>query len=368
MDSKTTDGVPRTRRYAVLTGGFLGEMYGKTAQGVLRYRSDEVVAVIDERHAGKRVCDVVPNLRSTAPIVASFDEASAYAPDSLLIGVATDGGRIPPEFRRTILSAVDAGLEIVSGLHELLADDEEILARATRSGARLWDVRVPPQDISIFSGAAYALAQDVVLAVGSDCAVGKMTALLEIERAARAAGARARFAATGQTGIMITGTGIAVDRVIADFVAGAAEKLTLEHAAGADVVLVEGQGAIFHPAYGPVTLGLLYGSAPDVLLLCDRPSSRQIAGFSTAIPDLASLVRSYEDVVAHLKPARVAAIALDTSAYDASGAVAIIAATARATGLPVDDPVRNGAERLWAALETALRATPKAASRAPVST
>ncbi|HZO93209.1 MAG TPA: DUF1611 domain-containing protein [Candidatus Baltobacteraceae bacterium] len=366
MHPTTTEGAPRARRYAILTGGLLAEMYGKTAQGVLRYRADEVVAVIDERHAGRRVCDVVPSLRSTAPIVASFDEAAAYEPTSLLIGVATDGGRIPAEFRPTVLRAVDAGLEIVSGLHELLADDDEIVARARRSGSRLWDVRVPPKDIPIFSGAAYALPQDVVLAVGSDCAVGKMTALLEIERAARAAGTRARFAATGQTGIMIAGSGIAVDRVIADFVAGAAEKLTLEHAVDADVVLVEGQGALFHPAYGPVTLGLLYGCAPDVLLLCDRPNSRQIAGFSTAIPDLASLVRSYEELVAHLKPARVAAVALDTSAYDASGAEAIVAATARATGLPVDDPVRNGAARLWAALESALRATPKARARALV--
>ncbi len=367
MHPKTTEGAPRARRYAILTGGFLAEMYGKTAQGVLRYRPDEVVAVIEERHAGRRVCEVVPSLRSTAPIVATLDEALALRPSSLLIGVATDGGRIPPEFRPTILRAVDHGLEIVNGLHELLCEDVEIVARANRSGARLWDVRIPPRAIPVFSGAAYALPQDVVLAVGSDCAVGKMTALLEMERVARAAGTRARFAATGQTGIMIAGSGIAVDRVIADFIAGAAEKLVLEHAADADVVLVEGQGAIFHPAYGPVTLGLLSGSAPDVLLLCDRPNSRRIAGFSTPIPDAVSLVRSYEDFARHLKPAPVAAIALDTSAYDASGAAAVIAETARSTGLPVDDPVRNGAEKLWQAVATALRATPKARDRAAVS-
>jgi uncharacterized NAD-dependent epimerase/dehydratase family protein len=352
-----------SRRYAVLTGGLLTDIHGKTAQGVIRYRPDEVVAVVDHVYAGRRVVDVVPSLRSEAPIVANFRAALAYGPTSLLVGVATDGGRIPPALREPILAAADAGLEIVSGLHELLNDDPEIVARAQRGGARLWDVRVPPADIGVFSGAAYGVKQDVVLAVGTDCAVGKMTAMLEIERAARTAGTHAEFIATGQTGIMITGYGIAVDRVISDFVTGAAERLVIDVPPRAEVLLVEGQGAIFHPAYAPVTFGLLYGSAPDVLVLCHRPDTTHIQGYGTLIPDLPMMVRAHEDLVRRLKPAAVAAIVLDTSALGDEQAAAVIADTARTTGLPADDPVRNGAAKLWSAVGAALQTTAKARRR-----
>jgi uncharacterized NAD-dependent epimerase/dehydratase family protein len=352
-----------SRRYAVLTGGLLTHLYGKTAQGVIRYRPDDVVAVIDPAYAGRRVVDVVPSLRSEAPIVATFGEALVHRPTSLLVGVATDGGRIPPAFREPILAAVDAGLEIVSGLHELLRDDAEIVERANHSGARLWDVRLPPSDIAVFSGAAYGVRQDVVLAVGTDCAVGKMTAMLEIERAARAAGTHAEFIATGQTGIMITGYGIAIDRVISDFATGAAERLVVDVPPRSEVLLVEGQGAIFHPAYAPVTFGLLYGSAPDVLVLCHRPGTVEIHGYGTRIPDLPASVRAHEDLLRRLKPAAVAAIVLDTSALDDAQAAAAIAETALATGLPADDPVRNGAAGLWSAIAAALRTTPKARRR-----
>ena len=165
-------------RYAILTEGLLTGTNGKTAHGVLRYRSEAVAAGIDSTYAGKRVDEVLPWLGSRAPIVASLDEAMAYAPNALLIGVATEGGHLPPAMRPTLLAAVDAGLEIVNGLHEFLRDDEEVVARAKRSGARLWDVRIPPDDIPLFSGAAYDVAAQVVLAIGSDCAVGKMTAML----------------------------------------------------------------------------------------------------------------------------------------------------------------------------------------------
>jgi uncharacterized NAD-dependent epimerase/dehydratase family protein len=278
----------------------------------------------------------------------------------LLIGVATEGGHLPPAMRPTLLAAIDAGLEIVNGLHEFLRDDPEVVERAKRSGARLWDVRIPPEDIPLFSGAAYDVRSQVVLAIGSDCAVGKMTAMLEVERSAKAQGARIEFLATGQTGILIAGKGIAVDRVISDFITGAAEQLVVEAAPDADVLLVEGQGGIFHPAYAPVTFGLLYGSAPDALVLCHRANKTHIDGFDVKLPELAELIADHEALVRRIKPARVIAVALDTSALTAEEARRVIAHASETTGLPVDDPVRNGGSALWRAIEQGLRTTPKA--------
>lgn len=363
MSAGASDAGARSRRYAILTEGLLTGRYAKTAHGVLRFRAAEVVAVIDSTLAGRRVNEVMPALENGAPIVATVGEALAYEPDAVLIGVATDGGGLPAALHAPIVTAAELGLTIVSGLHELLRDDAAISAVAARSGARLWDVRVPPADIPLFSGGAYDAPACVVLAVGSDCAVGKMTAMLKIERAALDAGARAEFLATGQTGILIAGSGIALDSVVSDFVTGAAEQLVLGARRDSDVLLVEGQGAIFHPAYAPVTFGLLYGTAPDALVLCHRPRTTQIAGFSTPIPSVPELVRMHEEILRHLKPARVAAIVLDTSALAAEDAAAAIAITERDANLPTDDPVRNGGTKLWLALEAALKTTDKMARR-----
>ena len=169
----------------------------KTAHGVIAYADDETVAVIDPEHAGRRVRDVVPYLNSDAPIVAGLREALRYEPTSLLVGVAPQGGALPQAWRGEIVAALEAGLEVVSGLHEILADDPQFAAAARANGnATIWDVRIPPA-VPLFSGSVYDVAARIVLTVGSDCAVGKMTTALELTRAARARGVRAAFAATG---------------------------------------------------------------------------------------------------------------------------------------------------------------------------
>jgi uncharacterized NAD-dependent epimerase/dehydratase family protein len=347
------------RRYVVLTEGFITDRHAKTAFGVMRYGRDEVVAVIDSSAAGKRVSDFHPHLRCEAPIVASIADALRFKPTSLLVGVANAGGFLPPAFRPYVLAAIDAGLEVVSGLHEFLNEDEEFCTRARLSGATLWDVRRPPERIPLFSGAAYRVPHVVALAVGSDCAIGKMTVMLELEEAGRVAGAHPEFVATGQTGIMIAGKGIAVDRVISDFVTGASEQLVLDVSAGTDVALVEGQGSILHPAYAPVTLGLLFGCAPDILVLCHRAGQKTVEDFDVTIPDLRSLARDHERILARVKPARCVAIALNTAELDDVHARAAIAAAEAETGLPADDVVRFGAAKLWAAVARAAEATEK---------
>jgi uncharacterized NAD-dependent epimerase/dehydratase family protein len=342
----------RRRRYAILAPGEFAGRAAKTAHGVIAYGNDAVVAVIDPDHAGKRVHDVVPFLDCAAPVVADLPAALDFAPDALLIGVAPAGGALPSGWRAAVAQALEAGLEVVSGLHHILADDAEFAEAARRGNARIWDVRLPP-DVPLFSGDAYAVEARVVLTVGTDCAVGKMTAALELTRAALIAGESARFVATGQTGIMIAGSGIAVDRVIADFAAGAAEQLVVEHAAGADLLFVEGQGGINNPAYAPVTLALLFGAAPDALVLVHRAGRTAVDALNTPLLGYRPAVRAYEALCATVKPARVAGIALNTGALNESAARAEIARAEEQTGLPVDDVVRFGPDRLYAAMAPA---------------
>lgn len=341
------------RRYLILAPGEFVDN-GKTAHGVIRYSPDETVAVVDPTHAGKRVRDVLPHLQSDAPFVRTVEEGLAFAPNTLLIGVAPQGGALPQTWREEILRAIDARLEVVSGLHDLLREDEELAAAARTAGTRIWDVRVPPA-VPLFSGEVYGTTQPVLLTVGSDCAVGKMTVSLELVRAAVERGVRAAFVPTGQTGIMIAGWGIAVDRVISDFGPGACEQLVLQAARNADLLIVEGQGSINHPAYAPVTLSLLYGSAPDALLLVVDPTRPTIENFPTPRLSYRELIRAYEAVCALVKPAAVIGIALNTRALSEDQARDEIAFAIRESGLPTDDVVRFGPHALYDAIAPALR-------------
>jgi uncharacterized NAD-dependent epimerase/dehydratase family protein len=341
-----------TRRYAIMAPGLFATRGAKTAHGVIAYSDDPTVAVIDPDHAGKRVRDVLPYLQRDAPIVATLDDALRYEPNALLVGVAPPGGALPTTWRASIVRALEARLELVSGLHQFLAADDEFAAAAAASGATIWDVRATPIP-RLFTGAGYDVNARVVLTVGSDCADGKMTASLELTRAARDRGVRARFVATGQTGIAIAGSGTAIDRVISDFASGAAEALVLANGPEADLLFVEGQGGINHPAFAPVTLALLYGSAPDALVLVHLATRTHVEDFGTPLLPLPELVATYEALCATVKPAKVAGIALNTYGLDHDEARAAIERASRDTGLPCDDVVRNGPHALYDAMAPA---------------
>ena len=338
------------RRYAILAPGLFASRSAKTAHGAIAYAAHaEIVAVIDPDHAGKRVRDVVPYLAHDAPVVATLDEALARGADTLLVGTAPAGGALPAAWRTSIARALAAGLDVHSGLHHFLADDPEFAAAAERGRSRVWDVRATPPP-RLFTGDGYDVAARVVLTVGSDCAVGKMTASLELVRAAHDRGERARFVATGQTGIVIAGAGTAIDRVISDFATGAAEELVLANAPHADVLFVEGQGGINNPAFAPVTLALLFGSAPDALVLVHLATRTHVEDLGTPLLPLPRLVEVYESLVATVKPAKVAGIALNTHGLSAGEAAQAIARARDETGLPCDDLVRNGPHALYAAM------------------
>lgn len=340
-----------TRRRYVIVAIDRFAIDAKTAHGVIRYGDDEVVAVVDPACAGKRVRDVLPHLDSDAPIVASVNDALAYRPTALLIGTAPRGGSLPVEWRQAVLDAIAARLEIVSGLHDMLAQDHEFHVAAMRSGSPIWDVREPP-DVPLFGGAVYDVAAPIVLTVGNDCAVGKMSVSLEVAKAARETGTDARFVPTGQTGIMIAGWGISVDRVIADFAPGAVEQLVLYAAhEGAELIVVEGQGAINHPAYAPVTLALMFGSAADALILVCDPRREQIEDYATPTLGYRELVQIHERVAATVKPASVIGVALNTRGLSGDEARAEIERARRETGLPADDVVRHGAQQFYAEIK-----------------
>ena len=328
------------RRYAVFAEGrFDG---AKTAHGLLRYGRDDVACVIDSSLAGRSVLEVAPDLRRDAPIVATMDEALAYSPTSLLVGIAPPGGRLPDEWRASISEAAEAGLEIVSGLHQRLAPEFP--------QAEVWDVREPPGEVPLFSGEGFAVRPKVALTVGTSSAIGKMTATLEVERAARERNISTSFAATGQTGIVISGWGICVDAVVSDFIAGATEQLVLEAAkTSPELILVEGQGSLGHPAYSGVTLGLLHGSCADCLVLCADASEEEIMA-GVPRPAVARAARLYEEVAALVKPAPVVAVSVNTKALDDGEAEEFVARLADETGLPSADPIRGSASPILDAI------------------
>jgi len=330
-------------RFLIVADGDFSPMTSKTANSVIRFLPERTVGVLDRQQAGRTVQDVL-GFGGALPVVGSMREGLALGPTAILIGIAPQGGRMPTEWRAWLAEALDHGCDLWSGLHTFLGDDPLLAEKARAAGRTIFDLRRPPADLPIASGLAKTVEPLVVLTVGTDCNVGKMTAQLQLTRRLNERGVRTRFVATGQTGIMIEGWGIAVDAVVADFIAWAAERLVLEGARDADIVLVEGQGSINHPGYSGVTLGLLHGACPDALILCHQCTREYIGDYRQAawlrIPPLTEYIRLYETIGSAVHPTKVIGISLNT--YDMSEAEARRAceAAARETGLPATDPVR----------------------------
>jgi uncharacterized NAD-dependent epimerase/dehydratase family protein len=336
------------KKYLILAEAFSDDPhYGKTLRGVMRYRRESVVAILDTRRAGAADDGV--------PIVATVDEAMPYGPDTALVGVVTQGGRFPGDWQELLKSCVRTGLDVENGLHVRLRDIPGLSELAREHGVELRDLREPPADLSTATGANLDVDATIVLTVGSDCAIGKMTATCELDLEARRRGLRSVFVPTGQTGIAIAGWGISVDAVVSDFLAGAAERLVVEGGTRGDLLWVEGQGAILHPVYSGVTVGLMHGSAPHLYVLCHEVGRTVVEGDATGspLPSLAELVDLHERLSLKLRPATVACIALNTAFVSEDEAREAIAAAEKETGLPADDPVRFGAGRL---LEAVLKA------------
>jgi uncharacterized NAD-dependent epimerase/dehydratase family protein len=335
-------------RFLILTDGQLGVFSSKTATSVLRYRPADVAAVLDREHAGESTARLL-SVAVDVPIVATLAEGLREGPTALLIGIAPPGGGLPEAWRPVIQDAIAAGLNIISGLHTMLGDDPELARLAEARGVRLMDLRRPPEGTPIARAAAARTRARRVLTVGSDCNVGKMVAALEIVAAARAAGLDARFLATGQTGMLLSEGGVAIDRVIGDFMAGTVEQLVLDQG-DADLVVVEGQGSITHPAYSGVTLALLHGALPNAMVLCHQPGRATLRNQEAPVPPLPELVRLYEAVLRPLHPGRVVGLALNGVGLTDEELARAVGAAEAETGLPAVDVLRHGAGRLVSAI------------------
>jgi uncharacterized NAD-dependent epimerase/dehydratase family protein len=329
------------KKYLILAEEFSHDPhYAKMARGVLRYRRDSVVAMLDSKRAGENDDGV--------PIVGTVEEALPYGPNTALVGVVTQGGRFPGDWQELLKTCVRHRLELENGLHVRLYDIAGLPELANEYGVALRDLREPPSDLSTATGENLEVDATIVLAVGSDCAIGKMTAVCELDLEARKRGLKSVFVPTGQTGIAIAGWGISVDAVVSDFLAGAAERLVVEGGRRGDLLWVEGQGAILHPIYSGVTVGLIHGSAPHLYVLCHEVGRTVVEGDPTASPilSLTELIDLHERMSLKLRPAKTVAIALNTSTGSEDEARQAIAAAEEETGLPTDDPVRFGAGKL----------------------
>jgi uncharacterized NAD-dependent epimerase/dehydratase family protein len=327
------------RRIVILTDGRTNPVNAKTASCVIRYKPEEVVALLDTTQPGKTSQELL-GVGGSIPVVANL--ADAPPANTLLIGIAPAGGKLPPAWRNILLEAIDRGMNLVSGLHDFLSNDPEISAAAAKRGVQIHDVRKNNErDVANRQN----LREDClrIHTVGQDCSVGKMLASVEIALGLKSRGYDAKFVATGQTGIMIEGDGCPVDCVVSDFVNGAVEKLVLANQHH-DILLVEGQGSLSHPRYSAVTLGLLHGCVPHGLILVYEAGRRTVLGMDyVPLTPLQKIVEVNEMMARLANPkSRVIGVAMNSRLLGPDEAEAERERVRRELGVPVCDVIRHG--------------------------
>ena len=328
----------------LLHGGICGDG-GKTGLSLLRYSEAPIVAAIDRDCAGKSLTELT-GIKRDVPIVSSLADALQYKPQVLAIGIATKGGVLPDDYWQEIKQALAAGMSLVNGLHTPLATIPD-LKKQLQPGQLIWDLRKEPPNLSIASGAARNLSCRRVLTVGTDMASGKMSTSLELHWASRLRGMRSKFLATGQTGLMLEGDGVALDAVRVDFAAGAVEQIVLRFGNNYDILHIEGQGSLLHPG-STATLPLIRGSQPTHMILVHRFGQTHVLD-NFPIPPLSEVIKLYETVASAggtFNKVLVASIALNTAHLEESVAKSAIAQVEEETGIPCTDPIRFGASKL----------------------
>jgi uncharacterized NAD-dependent epimerase/dehydratase family protein len=327
---------------AILVDGYTDPCTAKTAIGVIRYRAEEVVAVLDRGGAGQTSSQLL-GVGGAIPVVASL--ADAPTANTLLLGIAPPGGKIPAHWRPIVLEALSRGMTAISGLHEFLADDPVFAQAAAHHGGAIVDLRRNDEhDVSHRRGIRADCLR--IHTIANDCNSGKMVTAVEVALGLQKTGVDAAFVATGQTGMLVAGGGCAVDRVISDFVAGAAEKLVLANQFH-EVIVVEGQGSLFHPRYSGVTLSLLHGTMPHGLIACYEMGRKAVFGMpEVPLPSLRKLIEFYETATSLMHPCRVIGIAVNGIKFSDADVEAECARVEDKFQLPACDVIRHGPGKL----------------------
>ncbi len=360
---------PIYRNLAVLTEGSSDIYRNKTAMGLLRFRPEDVRCVIDSNHVGTDLQKLL-GIDSRIPVVGSIADAAHLGIEWLVIGVNTPGGYLPDSIRHHVYEAIKQRVGVISGLHESLSDPN-MVSLSARYAVELVNLRATPDDRIVSTGLARKTKAFRLLTVGTDANIGKTTVSLTLQRhlnLVKSYRTRAKFVSTSQDGILITGKGVAVDRMISDFAGGMVERLVLDADRDADVLVIEGQNSILSPCYSGTAMSLVHGSCPDGMILCHNPKRKLIRHTDAKVPPLATYIDLYERVLAHVHPSKVLAIALNTLELSADEAQAAIARITAETGLPTADVIREGeagCQRIAQAVLAAMKAqkTQKASKR-----
>jgi len=343
---------PESTRLCILSEGFTGTRHAKTATGVIRYGNWQIKSIIDSAYEKESLDNI--------PVVKDLEAALNLSElDALLIGIAPVGGQIPESWLEIIKAAIRNKIHIISGLHEFLNDIGDLKTLADEHGVALWDVRNP----DLYSSSAIqSVAKQkerpenlkIISMVGSDCNVGKMCTALEISTELNKQGKKSNFLATGQTGIMISGSGVPLDRIIGDFMAGSIEneihKIIQEE--NPEFIIVEGQGSLLHPGYSGVTLSLIHGSDPEYLVLCLKAGLKHIqGGYKVEIPSVQELIKIYESACNWIqghkkKKAKIIGVSINSSELNELEAKKLISDLETELKIPVTDPIRFGVKEL----------------------
>lgn len=336
----------KNRRILILAEGKFSPLKSKTANGAIAYLRDEVVAIIDSTKAGLTAQEVL-GYGGDLPVVKSLEEGLRFKPTHLLIGIAPSGGRLPDSWRETIRAIIGAKLHILSGLHTILSDDSEFSKLAQQAGVTITDFRkIPPEYEVLAKGTWRQRTAKVILTVGTECNIGKMTTLLEVHKDLLERGLKSDFVATGQTGMLIRGRGIAVDSIIGDYISGCIEfEVDRSVAEGAEFILVEGQGSLTHIGYSAVTYGLLHGTMPDAMILCHQPT-RLKDDYGFPLPALNRCIAFHEEIVKFFRDTKVVAIGLNSIGLTDEESEREAERITKETGLPAIDAFRFGPQKI----------------------
>ena len=340
------------KRFVVLCHESFNYIKNKTGNMLIRYRPDEVVAVIDREKVGSS-CEKEVGVGGDTPVLSDFNASLHLEPDTLVIGNATQGGFITEEYRQEIANALNSGCDVISGMHQFLNDDEHLKELAKQNNVKLIDLRMPPEPPHFPTGSWKKRKIPVLLIVGTDCDTGKMTSAWEITRRLIDRGRKIEFIGTGQTGILLSGSGVPIDAVKADFMAGEIEHLIDNVPKDTELVIVEGQGSLTNQFYAGVTLGLMHGAMPDYMLMTHDPS-RDLDVTDFPMTSMRHVMNLHIDLMNAFKESKFIGINLLTFAFEEEKALDVINKSQEDFGIETTDLIRFGNRGLIDAVEEVL--------------